>query len=64
MLYTKSGNYDSLTKFWDDIMQIVKLGVSWIGGILPHGFLLNTSTLVSDLGGSGKPLIGYIFVSR
>jgi len=43
--------------------MLVKLGIDWIDGILPRGFPANTSTLVSGPGGSGKPLIGYIFAS-
>ena len=44
-------------------MDKVKLGIDWIDGILPEGFPVNTSTLVSGPGGSGKPLIGYMFAS-
>ncbi len=43
--------------------MLVKLGIPWIDEILPKGFPANTSTLVSGPGGSGKPLIGYIFAS-
>jgi archaellum biogenesis ATPase FlaH len=32
-------------------------------GILPDGFPVNTSTIISGPGSSGKPLIGYIFAS-
>jgi len=42
---------------------MMKLGIDWIDSILPEGFSPNTSTLVSGPGGSGKPLIGYMFVS-
>ena len=42
---------------------MVKLGIDWIDNILPEGFPANTSTLVSGPGGSGKPLIGYMFAS-
>ncbi|NJE10577.1 hypothetical protein E3E25_06520 [Thermococcus sp. MAR1] len=45
------------------VSVLVKLGIPWIGGIIPRGFPSNTSTLVSGPGGSGKPLIGYIFAS-
>jgi len=45
-------------------MQIVKLGIGWIDELLPGGFPTNTSTLVSGSGGSGKPLIGYIFAPK
>ncbi|RLF75923.1 hypothetical protein DRN39_06535 [Thermococci archaeon] len=41
-------------------MRMVKLGIEWIDELLPEGFPINTSTLVSGPGGSGKPLIGYI----
>jgi len=44
-------------------MNKVKLGIDWIDSILPEGFPTNTSTLVSGPGGSGKPLIGYMFAS-
>jgi KaiC/GvpD/RAD55 family RecA-like ATPase len=43
--------------------MLVKIGVPWGSEILPKGFPTNTSTLVSGPGGSGKPLIGYIFAS-
>ncbi|MCD6299216.1 MAG: hypothetical protein J7L93_01240 [Thermoplasmata archaeon] len=44
-------------------MDKVKLGINWADNILPEGFPANTSTLVSGPGGSGKPLIGYMFAS-
>jgi hypothetical protein len=44
--------------------MIVKLDAEWLRRILPEGFPANTSTLVSGPGGSGKPLIGYIFASE
>ena len=44
-------------------MERIKLNVEWLDKILPEGFPLHTSTLVSGPGGSGKPLIGYIFAS-
>jgi len=37
--------------------------IKWIDEMLPDGFPMNTSTLVSGPGGSGKPLIGYMFAS-
>lgn len=40
-----------------------KLNIEWIDKLIPEGFPLHTSTLVSGPGGSGKPLIGYIFAS-
>ena len=42
-------------------MKKLRIGIEWIDDILPDGFPMNTSTLVSGPGGSGKPLIGYIF---
>ncbi|MCD6573572.1 MAG: hypothetical protein J7K95_05720 [Thermoplasmata archaeon] len=44
-------------------MEKLKLNVDWLDELLPEGFPLHTSTLVSGPGGSGKPLIGYIFAS-
>ncbi len=44
-------------------MEKLKPNVDWLDDLLPEGFPLNTSTLVSGPGGSGKPLIGYIFAS-
>jgi KaiC/GvpD/RAD55 family RecA-like ATPase len=44
-------------------MRTIKLGVKWIDYALPEGFPVNTSTIVSGPGSSGKPLIGYIFAS-
>jgi KaiC/GvpD/RAD55 family RecA-like ATPase len=43
-------------------MKTVKLGGE-IDKILTEGLPVNTSTLVSGPGGSGKPLIGYLFAS-
>ena len=44
-------------------MKAIKLGIRWINDVLPEGFPINTSTIVSGPGSSGKPLIGYIFAS-
>ena len=44
-------------------MEKLKLHAEWLNNLLPDGFPLHTSTLVSGPGGSGKPLIGYIFAS-
>jgi len=44
-------------------MEKLKLNIEWLDTLLPEGFPLHTSTLVSGPGGSGKPLIGYIFAS-
>jgi len=44
-------------------MEKFKLNINWLDELLPEGFPLHTSTLVSGPGGSGKPLIGYIFAS-
>ena len=43
--------------------MVVRFGIGWIDEILPKGFPTNTSTLVSGPGGSGKPLVGYMFAS-
>jgi len=44
-------------------MQTLKIGVPWLDHLLPEGLPLNTSTLLSGPGGSGKPLIGDHFVA-
>ncbi len=44
--------------------MIMRLEAEWLREVLPEGFPANTSTLVSGPGGSGKPLIGYIFTSE
>jgi len=44
-------------------MEKIKMNIDWLDELLPEGFPLHTSTLVSGPGGSGKPLIGYIFAS-
>lgn len=43
-------------------MKTIKLQIE-VDKLLPDGFPENTSTLVSGPGGSGKPLIGYLFAS-
>ncbi len=43
-------------------MKTIKLGIE-LDKLFPEGFPINTSTLVSGPGGSGKPLIGYLFAS-
>ncbi len=44
-------------------MQTLKTGVSWLDTLMPEGLPLNTTTLISGPGGSGKPLIGDNFVA-
>lgn len=44
-------------------MKSLKTGVDWIDKVLPDGLPLNSSTIISGAGGSGKPLIGETFVS-
>ena len=44
-------------------MKKIMLNIKWIDELLPDGFPMNTSTLVSGPGGSGKPLVGYMFAS-
>lgn len=39
------------------------IGQEWFDNLLPEGFPLKTSTLVSGPGGSGKPLIGNAIVA-
>ncbi len=44
-------------------MKTLKTGVAWLDRLLPEGLPLNTSTLLTGPGGSGKPLIGDNFVA-
>jgi len=43
-------------------MNKMKLGVGWLDDLMPEGILVNSSTIISGPGGSGKPLIGNHFV--
>ncbi len=45
-------------------MKKISLRRKWLAELLPEGFPIKSSTLVSGPGGSGKPLIGYIFASE
>ena len=44
-------------------METVRIGLEWFDNLLPEGFPVKTSTLVSGPGGSGKPLIGNAVVA-
>jgi KaiC/GvpD/RAD55 family RecA-like ATPase len=44
-------------------MKNLKLNQDWLVRLLPEGLPYPTSTLISGPGGSGKPLIGFAFVS-
>jgi len=44
-------------------MKNLKLNQDWLVKLLPEGLPYPTSTLISGPGGSGKPLIGFAFVS-
>ncbi len=44
-------------------MQTVKIHAPWMAHLLPHGWPVGTSTLITGPGGSGKPLIGNAVVS-
>jgi len=44
-------------------MRTLKIGVSWLDRLMPEGLPLNTATLLSGPGGSGKPLIGDNFIA-
>jgi len=44
-------------------MNKIKLGVKWLDDLMPEGILVNSSTIISGPGGSGKPLIGNHFVA-
>jgi KaiC/GvpD/RAD55 family RecA-like ATPase len=44
-------------------MDKIKLGVQWLDDLMPEGILVNSSTIISGPGGSGKPLIGNHFAA-
>lgn len=44
-------------------MQTIKIRRNWLDRLMPDGFPVATSTVISGPGGSGKPLLGDIFVS-
>ena len=44
-------------------MKKLKLKQNWLNELLPEGLPYPSSTLISGPGGSGKPLIGFAFVS-
>ena len=39
-------------------MKTLKGQANWFGQLLPEGILIPSSTLLTEPGGSGKPLIG------
>ena len=44
-------------------MNKIKLGVKWLDNLMPEGILVDSSTIISGPGGSGKPLIGNHFAA-
>lgn len=44
-------------------MNTLKANIDWIDKLIPEGLPINTSTIISGPGGTGKPLIGETFVS-
>lgn len=44
-------------------MNTIKTGKEWLDKLMPEGLPVNTSTIISGPGGSGKPLIGESFVA-
>ena len=44
-------------------MKTIKIITSWIDKLIPEGFPIKTTTIITGPGGSGKPLIGETFVS-
>lgn len=44
-------------------MRRFKTGKKWFDELIPQGFPIPSSTLVSGAGGSGKPLVGFSIVS-
>lgn len=39
-------------------MKTIKTGVDWMDDLIPEGFPIKTTTIITGPGGSGKPLIG------
>ena len=37
--------------------------VQWLDNLLPEGITIPSSTLISGPGGTGKPLVGFAFLS-
>ena len=44
-------------------METIKTGISWIDDLIPEGLALKSTTVITGPGGSGKPLIGEVFVT-
>ncbi|MBN1633881.1 MAG: hypothetical protein JW917_06935 [Ignavibacteria bacterium] len=44
-------------------METLKIGIDWIDRVIPEGISLKSTTVITGTGGSGKPLIGEIFVA-
>lgn len=41
----------------------LKTGITWMDNLLPEGLSIPSSTLISGPGGTGKPLVEFVFVS-
>jgi len=44
-------------------MSVLKIKYEWLAKLLPEGFPYPSSTLISGLGGTGKPLVEFAFVA-
>jgi len=44
-------------------MKKIKIGQEWLDRLMPEGFPVSSSTIISGPGGTGKPLIGFMVVS-
>jgi len=44
-------------------METLKTGIPWIDDVIPEGLPLKSTTVITGPGGSGKPLIGEVFVT-
>ncbi|MBN2571685.1 MAG: hypothetical protein JXA68_06120 [Ignavibacteriales bacterium] len=44
-------------------MSKLKINVDWLDNLIPEGISLNTSTLITGPGGTGKPLVEFAFVA-
>lgn len=44
-------------------MKTIKTGIRWVDEVIPEGLPLKSTTVITGPGGSGKPLIGEVFVN-
>jgi len=44
-------------------MKTIKAEINWVDELIPEGLPIESTTVITGPGGSGKPLIGETFVS-